>query len=248
MRILVLGGTTEASALARALAEAGVDAIFSYAGRTGTPAAQPLPVRTGGFGGIPGLVRYLRDKSVTHLVDATHPFAAQMSTHAVAASNETGVPLVALERAPWDPAPGDNWTRVSDTEAAVATLPDRPTRIFLAIGRQTLAPFAAAPQHHYLLRFVDPPESPPPLPQAELVVDRGPFTPEADLALLTKHGIEFVVSKNAGGSGARAKLDAARLLGLPVTMIDRPPVPERRRLESVDAVMEWLSHSTDRGL
>jgi len=243
-----LGGTSEASALARALAGAGMDAVFSYAGRTGARAAQPLPVRVGGFGGIPGLVRYLRDEAITHIVDATHPFAAQMSSHAVAASAETGVPLVALERAPWLPGAGDSWTRVPDTEAAVAALPDRPSRVFLAIGRQTLAPFAAAPQHRYLLRFVDPPEAPPPLPDAEVIVDRGPFTPEGDLVLLREHEIDVVVSKNAGGSGARAKLDAARELGLPVVMIDRPPVPERPRVDSVEAVMRWLSHSADRGL
>jgi len=248
MRILVLGGTSEASTLARALAEAGMDAIFSYAGRTDTPAAQPLPVRVGGFGGIPGLVRYLRNEAVTHVVDATHPFAAQMSAHAVAASAETGVPLIALERAPWVPGEGDRWTRVPDTEAAVAALPDRPSRIFLAIGRQTLSPFAAAPQHYYLLRFVDPPEGTLPLPNADVVVDRGPFTRAGDLALMQAQGVELVVSKNAGGSGVRAKLDAARLLGLPVVMIDRPPVPERPRLETVDDVMGWLAHSADRGL
>lgn len=230
------------------MAEAGVDGVFSYAGRTGNPVAQPLHVRVGGFGGIPGLVRYLRDESITHLVDATHPFAARMSAHAVAASAETGVPMVSLERAPWTPAPDDIWIRVPDTEAAAAALPDRPSRVFLAIGRQTLAPFAAAPQHHYLLRFVESPEAPPPLPQAEVVVDRGPFTLEADIALLQNHGIEVVVSKNAGGEGARAKLDAARLLGLPVVMIDRPTVPDRPKLESVDAVMAWLSHCADRGL
>ncbi len=246
--MLVLGGTSEASALARALAGAGIDAVFSYAGRTAAPAAQPLPVRQGGFGGIPGLVRYLRDEAITHLVDATHPFAAQMSAHAVAASAETGVPLVALERPPWQPGADDTWASVPSTEAAVAALPDRPARVFLAIGRQTLAPFAAAPQHRYLLRFVDPPDGPPPLPDAEIVIDRGPFTQAAEHALMQAHGTEVVVSKNSGGAGTRAKLDAARILGLPVVMIERPAIPERPRLESVDDVMGWLSHSADRGL
>ena len=155
-RILLLGGTTEASRLARALADAGMDAVFSYAGRTDAPVAQPLPMRVGGFGGVSGLADYLRREGITHVVDATHPFAARMSGNAIAACAETGTPLIALERAPWQAQAGDDWRHVADIDAAVAALPDDPARVFLAIGKQTLAPFAAKPQHHYLLRLVDP--------------------------------------------------------------------------------------------
>lgn len=241
-RILVLGGTSEASALARALAEAGIEAVLSYAGRTRAPAAQPLPVRVGGFGGPQGLADWLRAEQITHLVDATHPFAAQISRNAVAAARAAGVPLIALERPAWQAGPGDRWVEAADTEAAVAALPDASSRIFLAIGRQTLAPFAARPDHLYLLRLVDPPEAALPLPRSEVVVARGPFDLAGDTALLRERRIDLVVAKNAGGAGARAKLDAARALGLPVVMIARPALPARQVAGDVAQVMRWLGH------
>ncbi|KGB82385.1 cobalt-precorrin-6X reductase [Rhodovulum sp. NI22] len=247
-RILVLGGTTEASALARALAKAGADAVFSYAGRTSAPLAQPLPTRVGGFGGIGGLVEFLREQGITRVVDATHPFAAQMSTHAVVACGQAGVPLCALERAPWKTGPGDRWTHVPDFAAAAQALPARPGRIFLAIGRQHLQAFAARPEHLYLLRLVDAPTGPLPLPRAEVAVSRGPFTLDGDRALMVRHGIDLVVAKNAGGSGARAKLDAARMLGLPVLLIDRPAVPDRPVAHEVAGVLRWLGHHADLGV
>lgn len=230
----------EASALAAALAGAGIPATLSYMGRVERPRPQPVPVRIGGFGGVEGLVDWLRAHRVTHLVDATHPFAAQMSAHAVAAAARAGVPLVALVRPAWQPGPGDRWLRVPDMAAAVAALAGPPRRVMLAIGRMHLGAFAAQPQHHYLLRLVDPPTAPPPLPRHRVVVDRGPFTLAADRALMVEHGIELVVSKNAGGEGARAKLEAARELGLPVVMIDRPAIPPRFELGSVAEVMAWL--------
>jgi precorrin-6A/cobalt-precorrin-6A reductase len=237
MRILLLGGTSEASAMASALARAGLDAVFSYAGRTAAPVAQPLPTRVGGFGGVQGLADYLRAQGITHVIDATHPFAAQMSAHAVAACARTGVALVALEREPWQVAPGDQWHHVADMAGAVAALPVRPARVFLAIGRQNLDAFAEL-GHHYLLRLVDP--LPHSLPRATVVIDRGPFSVEGDRALMQAHAITHVVAKNAGGNGASAKLAAARLLGLPVILIERPFVPARAICRSVQAVMEWL--------
>lgn len=227
--------------MARALAEAGVDAVYSYAGRTESPVAQPLPVRVGGFGGVDGLVAYLKAEGITHLIDATHPFAAQMSRNAVEACIATGTPLIALEREPWAASEGDRWTQVPDLAGAVAALGEPPRRVFLAIGRQTLDAFAVALQHHYLLRLVDPPTEPLPLPRAEVVIARGPFTVEGDRALLRDQRMEVIVAKNAGGVGAEAKLVAAREMGLPVILIDRPWVPERQVARSVDAVMAWLN-------
>ena len=226
--------------MARALAEAGVDAVYSYAGRTESPVPQPLPVRVGGFGGVDGLVAHLTDESITHVIDATHPFAAQMSRNAVEACNVTGTPLIALEREPWQAAEGDRWTHVPDLAGAVAALGEAPRRVFLAIGRQTLDAFAGAPQHHYLLRLVDAPTEPLPLPRAEAVIARGPFVLEGDRALLADHCIEVIVAKNAGGAGAEAKLRAARELGLPVVLIDRPGVSERRVARTASEVMVWL--------
>ncbi|MEP3330907.1 cobalt-precorrin-6A reductase [Sedimentitalea sp.] len=240
--LLILGGTTEASALARTVADAGLRAVLSYAGRVDKPRAQPIPVRVGGFGGVDGLAHYLRAEGVTHVVDATHPFAAQMSANAVAACAATDVPLIALTRAPWQAGPQDRWTLVPDIAAAVASLARPPRRVFLAVGRMHLAMFAAQPQHRYLLRLVDQPDGLP-FPDCQVVVDRGPFTAEDDKDLMKNHDIDLVVSKNAGGTGARSKIDAARELGLPVLMIDRPAIPPRDEAQTPAQVMNWLAHS-----
>lgn len=242
MRVLLLGGTTEASLLARVLAQHGVEAVFSYAGRTESPVAQPLPTRVGGFGGVAGLAGYLQAESISHVVDATHPFAAQMSLNAIAACAAAGVPLLGFERAAWVAENGDDWRLVPDLAAAVDALPITPTRVFLAIGKQHLADFARKPQHHYLLRLVDAPGTLP-LANATAVVARGPFDLAGDLALLREHQITHIVAKNSGGTGARAKLDAARALRLPVVMIDRPHLPPRRVVDSVAQVLGWLGHA-----
>jgi precorrin-6A/cobalt-precorrin-6A reductase len=242
-KLLILGGTTGATALAVAAAEAGIDGAVSLAGRVERPARQPLPLRVGGFGGAEGLAAHLRDGGFTHLVDATHPFAAQISANAVAAAAMAGLPMAALTRPPWAPGPQDRWTSVPDIPAAVAALAGPARSVMLAIGRMHLAAFAAQPQHRYLLRLVDPPQTPPPLPRHHVVVDRGPFTEAADRALMQAQGIALVVSKNAGGPGARAKLDAARALGLPVVMIDRPPAPRRLEFETPAQVLDWVAHA-----
>ena len=242
-RALILGGTTDANLLAAEIARAGIEAVYSYGGRTRAPADQPLPTRVGGFGGVSGLADYIRRERITHVIDATHPFAAEMSSNAVAACAETGAPLMTLERAPWAKMPGDNWIEVADVGAAVAVLPQSSAKVFLAIGRQHIAPFAAKPQHAYTLRFVDPPEAPLPF-AADVIVSRGPFTLDGELEMMRARGIACIVARNSGGDGARAKIDAARMLGLPVIMISRPELPKRPRVESVAEVMQWLGHRT----
>jgi precorrin-6A/cobalt-precorrin-6A reductase len=247
-RVLVLGGTTEANLVARAIADARLDGVYSYAGRTDAPTGQPMPMRVGGFGGVDGLIAYLAAEHITHVIDATHPFAARMSTNAVVACSATGVPLVALERAPWVAGTGDRWTRVPDIPAAPAALGDAPRRVFLAIGRQHLEAFADAPQHHYLLRLVDPPTGPLPLPRCRVILARGPFTVAGDRGLMRDHGTQVVVAKNAGGKGAVAKIAAARDLGLPVVMIDRPVIAARDVVRTVAEVMDWLHHPARLGV
>jgi len=236
----VLGGTTEASALALALAEQGERATLSYAGRVAQPKAQPITVRVGGFGGVAGLVRHLQDHGVTHLVDATHPFAAGMSAHAVEACAQAGVPMLALTREAWQPGPGDRWQSMADLPAAVTALCGPPQRVMLALGRMHLALFATQPQHHYILRLVDEPEVLPPLPYHTMIISRGPFDVAGDIALMREHRVDIVVCKNAGGSGAQAKLHAARELGLPVLMVARPPLPARHEVTQVAEVWQWL--------
>ena len=242
-RALILGGTTDASLLAAEIARAGIEAVYSYGGRTRAPADQPLPTRIGGFGGVSGLADYIRREGITHVIDATHPFAAEMSSNAVAACAETGAPLIALERAPWAKAPGDTWIEVADVGAAVAALPESSANVFLAIGRQHIAPFATRPQHAYTLRFVDPPEAPLPF-AGDVIVSRGPFTLDGELEMLRARGIAWIVARNSGGDGARAKIDAARALGLPVILIAGPKLPERPQVESVAEVLHWLGHRT----
>ncbi len=252
-RVLLLGGTTEAGDIARELAAAGVTGVFSYAGRTATPIAQPMPTRVGGFGGVDGLAEYVRREGITHVIDATHPFANQISSNAIEACGQTNTPLIVYAREPWVAGPDDKWQHVRTVEQAAAALPDSPARIFLAIGRQHLRAFADQPQHSYLLRLVDAPENPLPLPDVEIVLARGPFTTEGDLALLRSRRITHVVARNSGGEGAKAKLEAAHALGLPVIMIDRPSInrpglPERRTAQSVEEIMHWLNQSACLGV
>jgi precorrin-6A/cobalt-precorrin-6A reductase len=250
--ILVLGGTTEASALAAVLAplltKRGDAAVLSYAGRVASPKAQPIPVRVGGFGGVEGLVGYLREHGVTHLIDATHPFAARMSANAIVAAERAGVAHIALTRPDWVPVAGDRWMRAADIDAAVAALAGPSRRVMLALGRLHVDAFAVQPQHEYLLRFVDVPDRPPVLPRHRLVVDRGPFDGDGDRRLMEAHCIDLVVCKNAGGTGASAKLGAARALGLPVIMIDRQVLPARREVHAVADVVRWLDHGADLGV
>lgn len=234
--------------MARTLAGAGLEAVFSYAGVTRAPRTQPLPTRVGGFGGVEGLRRYLTSEGMTHVIDATHPFAAQISANAAVACTALGLPHCTLERPKWAQRPGEFWTTVPDIASAVEALPQAPARVFLAIGRQNLADFAVRPQHRYLLRLVDPPEGDLPLPNTDVVVARGPFTAEADTALMLARDTQIVVAKNSGGQGARAKLDAARALHLPVIMIDRPARSRRPVMHDVDEVMGWLAHSARLGV
>lgn len=243
-RVLILGGTSEASALARRLAaEPDVEAVLSLAGRTQNPRPQPVPVRTGGFGGIEGLRRWLRDNAADCAVDATHPFAAQMSAHAAAACAAEGVPLARLTRPPWRAGPGDRWTVVPDGAAAVAALGAVPRRVFVPMGRGSLAPFAAAPWHFYLVRSVDPPDDLLFLPNYAVIAARPPFSIESERALLRTERIDAVVTKNSGGAATQAKLAAARELGIPVVMIARPPSPPGHTFHDIDAALAFIRES-----
>lgn len=212
---------------------------LSLAGRTQAPGPQPVPVRSGGFGGAEGLARYLAAEGIGLLVDATHPFARQISRNAGAAAGIAGVPLLILERPPWRAGAGDRWTAVPDMAAAAAALGETPRSVFLAIGRQEAGAFRAAPQHRYLLRVIDPPE-PGTLPGATILAARGPFDEAEEGALLLRHGIEVVVAKNSGGAAGWPKLAAARALGLPVVLVDRAETPGAAA--SVEEMLHRIAH------
>jgi precorrin-6A/cobalt-precorrin-6A reductase len=238
-RVLILGGTSEGRQLAERLApDSSFSALLSFAGRTQNLQRPNVEHRVGGFGGSEGLAAFLRDGRYDALVDATHPFAARMKQHATRAAELTGIPLLRLESPPWAKVAGDNWIEVADMAAAALALGERPRRVFLGIGRLELAAFQAAPQHDYVIRAVD--DFRCQLPRARVLAARGPFELAPELALLEREHIEVVVSKNAGIAGTYAKVQAARVLGLPVVMVARPPKPAAATLESCEQALAWL--------
>jgi precorrin-6A/cobalt-precorrin-6A reductase len=252
-RLLILGGTTEARKLAERLApRSDIAVTLSLAGRTALPVPHAVPVRAGGFGGAAGLADYIAANGIDALIDATHPYANIISANAVEAARQTGVAFVALRRPPWNSVAGDRWTEVDDTAAAAGALGANSRTVFVALGRNDLAPFIAAPQHVYLFRSVDPIDPPLPLPQAAYITARGPFSEADDRALMQSHGVEVVVAKNSGGNAAYGKIAAARGLGIEVILVRRPITPAAPAAETIDAAVEWLDHAlttaADRGV
>jgi precorrin-6A/cobalt-precorrin-6A reductase len=241
LRVLLLGGTSEASGLARRLASRrGVTVTTSFAGRTSAPVAPAGLTRVGGFGGAAGLAGHLRDERVDVLIDATHPFAARMRWHAAAAAADAGVPRLRVERPAWAPVAGDRWVTVADLPAAAAAVTGGGfRRVFLSTGRTELAPFVACDGVWFLVRSVEPPDDMP-LAAAEVVLARGPFAVADELALLRGRAVEAVVTKNSGAAATAAKLAAARRLGLPVVMVQRPPSPPGPTAATVDEALAWF--------
>lgn len=238
MRVLILGGTTEARDLSRALeGRPEVQATVSLVGYTTEVADHRSTVRTGGFGGADGLARHLRDEGIDAVVDATHPFASMMPSNAATACATVGVPRLRLVRPPWRPGPGDQWTEVDDlVGAAEAVRRSGARRVLLTTGRLELAPFVGISGVSYVLRAI---EDPGPLPfPAEVVLARGPFTVDDEIALLTDTGAELLVSKNSGGDDA--KLVAARRTGRPVVMVRRPAPAGGPTVEDVSHALAWL--------
>lgn len=239
-RILILGGTSEAIALAVALLQyPHLEITTSLAGRTQKPAVPGL-VRSGGFGGTAGLIDYLQGQQVHALVDATHPFAAQMSWNAAAAATAIGIPHLMLVRPPWQKAEGDRWIEVEHNAAAAATLLGLANRAFLTIGRQELAVYAFLKETWFLMRMIDPPASDAVIPNGLLLLARGPFSLADERSLLSRHRIEALVSKNSGGEATYAKIIAAREMNLPVVMVQRPSMPETAKAETIPEAVCWL--------
>lgn len=244
-RILILGGTGEARAFVEtALARHGpaIDPITALAGRTRTPAALPGRVRIGGFGGAAGLADYLRAEAIDLLIDATHPFARRMPHHAAEAAAETGTPRLRLERAPWRAGPGDRWHPVGSVEEAAERLPDHGRRALVTVGAQEAARFAAIAGACVHLRAIDAAGLPPERADLRHILARGPFDPAAERALLARHRIDLLVTKNSGGAATVAKLEAARAASIPVLMVERPAPPAPGpRVETVAAALDWLA-------
>lgn len=239
--VLVLAGTTEAAELVRRLAERDqVDVVTSFAGRTSAPADLPGEVRTGGFGGVEGLAAVLAARPYDLLIDATHPFAARMPHQAATAAAEAGVPRVRLLRPGWHATPGDRWHRVRDLPEAARELERLGSRrVLLTTGRLELAPFAGLTGVHLVTRSIEAPD-PMPLPDATVVLARGPFDLGDELALLGEHRIDALVTKDSGGTATAPKLEAARLLGLDVVVVDRPLPPPGPVVGTVAEAVAWF--------
>jgi len=243
-KILILGGTAEARALAEQLApRRDLDVTLSLAGRTAAPARQAVPVRVGGFGGVDGLADYLKRERIDVLIDATQPYAGVISANAAAAARAAAVCLIALQRPAWTPVAGDRWTEVSDVAAAIEALGQTARRVFVTLGRNELAPLQSAPQHFYLIRSVDPVEPPLALPHAQYVTARGPFAAADERALMAAQRIDIVIAKNSGGTATYGKIEAARALGIAVIMLRRPKPADGPAVHSIDDALVSLDHA-----
>jgi precorrin-6A/cobalt-precorrin-6A reductase len=241
IRVLILGGTGDAAKLAARVATIpGIEAITSLAGRTREPSIPLGNSRVGGFGGADGLASYLRQMKIDLLIDATHPFATQISFNAATAATEVGIPRLMLNRPPWEKVSGDRWIEVESVTAAATALETQAQRVFLTVGRQELEAFAHLERIWFLMRMIDPPTPDTLIPQGILLCDRGPFVLDQEREILIHHSIDTIVSKNSGGDATYAKIIAARELGMKVVMVNRPATPLGEQVSDVDSAVAWL--------
>ena len=247
-RLLILGGTAESAALARAVPQrfgARIASVTALAGRTEHPGPLPGELRIGGFGGAEGLADYLRSAGIDLLIDATHPFADRIAHHARLAADAARVPRLVLERPPWHRHPLDRWIEVETLEGAAATVSRVGRRCFLTVGAGDLAPFAGVRDVHFIVRLIDPPKAPLSLASHEIVLGRGPFALAEEELLLRRHRIDVVVAKASGGTATEAKLIAARQASLPVIMLRRPKPEPGPRVTSVEEALRWLARAVE---
>lgn len=239
--ILVLGGTAEAAKLASRLVRQGHRTISSLAGRTRDPAKLEGEVRIGGFGGAEGLADYIAHEKIGLLIDATHPFATQISDNAIVAAATTGIPFARLERPAWIVKPGDRWKTVAALEQAVAAIPSR-ARVLLALGRQHIAPFSRRGDVHFVVRMIDPPETPLDLIDFELELSK-PGKVDEETSFLIRKRLTHIVCRNSGGAASYAKIKAARDLGIAVIMIERPHRPAAHTLPDIESVVGFVNET-----
>jgi precorrin-6A/cobalt-precorrin-6A reductase len=240
-RILILGGTWEAREIARRLVARDDDVITSLAGATASPLLPKGQVRSGGFGGRKGLEDFLRREGIALVIDATHPFAVEISTNGSAAAEKCGIEFLRLERPGWAPEAGDRWTFVKTIAEAVQHAP-RNARIFLTVGQKQIGGFLARDDLGGVVRCIEPPKERLP-PRWTLVLARPPFSVEGEISLMREHEIGVLVSKNSGGEQTAAKLTAARQLQIPVIMVERPDKPAAKTASSVEGMMELIGKS-----
>ena len=240
MTVLLLAGTGEAKRIAWGLADTRVKVVASFAGATRNPDPLPLPTRIGGFGGEDGFRDYIAAQGITAVLDATHPFADQITDRTARICAELKMPYAQILRPPWTAQDGDDWREIEVPEDAAQHISDD-AHVFLATGRQTLARYANLEGRRVLARVIDPPTEPFPFEGGEFVIGRPPFSQDREEALFKALHVTHLVVKNAGGQGGRAKLDAARVLGLPVLMLKRPSMPNAVQIETVQDALLWVS-------
>ena len=248
-RLLILGGTGEGVALARAaLARFGdrIEVTTALAGRTNRPGPIPGLVRIGGFGGAAGLAQYLTEHGIDRLIDATHPFAAEISRAARLACDQVQVPRLLLLRPVWRRHPLDRWIEVDSIEAAAQIVGRVGRRAFLTVGAAEVDAFAPATGVRFVVRMIDKPRNPLPLRFHEVVLGRGPFALAEERHLLQVKAIDVLICKASGGGATEAKLAAARELSLPVIMVRRPPAERGLSVDTVEGAIDWLAGLDER--
>ena len=242
--ILILGGTAEARELAiRLIDRTGLRVITSLAGRTKSAASLPGEVRSGGFGGADGLAQYVTGEFIDLVVDATHPFAETISTHAVAACTETGTPRITLTRPPWSLPADGGWQEVADLAAAAGALPGLGNRVFITTGQRGLNAFSNMADIHFLVRLIETPPDPLPLTDYDVITERPPHDLDSERALMAEHRIDCVVSKNSGAAATEAKITAALEAQIPIILIRRPDPPAGDRVDNIDECVAWVEES-----
>jgi len=234
--ILVLGGTSDAREIATGLMEVGADFVVSLSGATTRSAVPEYPVRTGGFGGVDGLVEYLGKAEIAAIIDATHPFAANISRSAAVAAEVSGVPIVRFDRPEWAESEAADWRCVDDLGAAAHALPSG-SRAFLTVGSRSLEPFISRADVWFLFRSIE--NTGMPFVQGEALIDRPPFTMASEIELMRRHRITHLVTKNSGGGQTCAKLEAAADLGVPVIVVGRPVLPVVESASTVSGILRW---------
>jgi precorrin-6A/cobalt-precorrin-6A reductase len=240
MTVLLLAGTGEAKEIASGLAAVGADAVASLAGATRTPKQLALKTRIGGFGGADGFRIYLQETGITAVLDATHPFAAQITDRTAEICAMLGLPYLQFLRPGWVAQDGDNWTEIAHEQEATEYISAGQTA-FLGTGRQTLERFANLKDVRIICRQIDPPSGPFPFPGGQFLVGRPPFPVADEVALFQRLKVDWLVVKNAGGVRSESKLIAARQLQIPVLMIRRPPMPDADRVETVQDALAWVN-------
>lgn len=242
--ILVLGGSNEGFALAKTLqGHKNYTITSSLAGRTSLPKKPVGPYRIGGFGGSEGLKHYINTNKIDAIIDATHPFAQNITKNAAKAAGDTKCPLLHIWRPQWKRAAKDNWIEVPTMQAAAERLTKHHAPIFLTIGRLELAAFLPRTDLAFITRAIEPNQNEQWPKNFHFIYAKGPFDYNQELALIKKYNIKAIVTKNSGGPGAFAKIEVARTLNLPVIMINRPPKPKGNLASTPEEALNWLTNT-----